>query len=144
MAGTSPHPNRTFKSPEELLACFEAYKDSLKAEATKWTVKRFVGKDGREVDDVPKLPLVLEGFYTWARLNGFGYIHQYLENKEGRYAEFVGIVNAIKQEIRADQITGGLIKQYDTSLTARLNNLAEKQDLDVNTKVTVSFKRKER
>jgi hypothetical protein len=38
----------------------------------------------------------------------------------------------IKREIRNDQISGGMVGQYNPSITQRLNNLTEKSDITTN------------
>ena len=42
-----------------------------------------------------------------------------------RYLEFTAICSRIRKEIREDQITGGMVGQYNASITQRLNNLKE-------------------
>jgi len=53
------------------------------------------------------------------------------------YDDFCEVCTRIKNEIREDQITGGILSFYNTSITQRLNNLVEKsevkiEDVDVN------------
>ena len=45
--------------------------------------------------------------------------------KVKRYLEFTAICSRIRKEIREDQITGGMVGQYNASITQRLNNLKE-------------------
>jgi hypothetical protein len=56
-------------------------------------------------------------------------VEQYFSNREGRYSAYVGICSRIKKEIRNDQIEGGMIGQYNPSITQRLNGLTEKTDV---------------
>jgi hypothetical protein len=73
-----------------------------------------------------EVPLTLEGFEIWT-LNKFGFhIEQYFKNVEKRYEEFVPICTHIRKEIRRDQIEGGMVGQYNASITQRLNGLTEK------------------
>jgi DNA polymerase II small subunit/DNA polymerase delta subunit B len=46
-------------------------------------------------------------------------------NRDKRYLEFTAICSRIRKEIREDQITGGMVGQYNASITQRLNNLKE-------------------
>jgi DNA polymerase II small subunit/DNA polymerase delta subunit B len=46
-------------------------------------------------------------------------------NRDKRYSEFTAICSRIRKEIREDQITGGMVGQYNASITQRLNNLKE-------------------
>jgi hypothetical protein len=58
-----------------------------------------------------------------------GIIHgldNYFANSRGRYKKFSSICRAIKEQIRQDQIEGGMAGMYNPSITQRLNNLVEK------------------
>jgi hypothetical protein len=58
-------------------------------------------------------------------------VKHYFDNKEGRYDEFGVICSRIKEEIRHDQITGGLLGNYNASITQRLNGLTDKKEVDI-------------
>lgn len=120
-----PHPSRIFKTPEELLEAWDGYKLSLSIEAEKWQKVQYVGKNGDRVVDNMKVPLTIEGFKRYCR-NYHGEVEQYFTNQDGYYDEFIGICRAIREEIREDQITGGLLGVYNPSITQRLNGLADK------------------
>ena len=49
----------------------------------------------------------------------------YLENTNKAYEDFCTISTRIRKEIRDDQIKGGMVGQYNPSITARLNALKE-------------------
>jgi hypothetical protein len=58
-----------------------------------------------------------------------GIIHgldNYFANSRGRYKKFSSICRAIKEQIRQDQIEGGMAGMYNPSITQRLNSLVEK------------------
>jgi hypothetical protein len=118
---------RIFESPEELEMAWVLYKESLKEKAKEWPIIQYVGKNGERVEDYPKLPLVLEGFYVWGH-DHYGTIKEYFLNREGRYDDFSTICTRIRDEIREDQITGGLLGKYNPSITQRLNGLTDKQE----------------
>lgn len=139
--GMYVHPERIFKTPQDLYDCFLKYVAFVKADALNWPKVQYVGKNGERVEDYPVLPLLRSGFTSWAYKNGYGTIHQYLENKDGYYAEFVETSAQILDEIRTQQVTGGLLKHFDTSLTARLNGLVEKTEVVQKGKVRVSWKK---
>jgi len=120
------HPTRIFKTPEELKAAFEEYKEHLKEKAKQWPKVQYVGRNGDRVEDYPKLPLTMEGFRVYCYDEGIGTVKHYFDNKDGYYDEFGVICSRIKEEIRNDQITGGLLGQYNPSITQRLNGLVEK------------------
>ena len=66
-----------------------------------------------------------------------GTVQHYFENTEKMYDNFCEVCTRIRNEIREDQITGGILSFYNASITQRLNNLVEKsevkiEDVDVN------------
>lgn len=143
MGFTAGH--KRYTQPEQIYALFKMYKDARKEEAKEWPKVQYVGKNGVRVEDYPKLPLTYDGFMVWCRNNGHGDIHQYFDNPkgadgQGRYNQFVEICTHIKQEIRDNQITGGLLGAYNNSITQRLNNLAENVNQHNTGTVKVSWK----
>jgi hypothetical protein len=113
-------------TPEEMYQLFEAYKASRKPrEIQKATVKGVVS-------EFHMPPLTMEGFdifvMNYEGIESKG-VEQYFSNREGRYLAYVDICTRIKREIRNDQIEGGMVGQYNTSITQRLNNLTEKTDV---------------
>lgn len=131
------HPTRIFKSPEALEKAWDEYKIFLSQDAKRWPKVQYVGKDGKRVEDYPKLPLVKEGFEVFCYKN-YGNVGQYFDNKGGYYADFVAVCSRIRTEIRQDQITGGLLGMYNPSITQRLNGLREvTQNENINHNVTI-------
>jgi hypothetical protein len=124
------HPTRIFKTPEELEKAFTEYKESLKEESKQWLKVQYVGKDGERVTDPQKVPYTLEGFKRYCRQH-YGEVHQYFINKDSLYTDFVPVCHAIKEEIRENQITGGLLGFYNPSITQRLNNLTDKVETTI-------------
>jgi hypothetical protein len=122
------HPSRIFKHPHELRDAFEEYKKHLTAKALEWANVQYVGREGMRVEDYPKLPLTMEGFSVFCYDRGIGTIRHYFSNTDGRYDEFCHICSRISEEIRDDQITGGLLGKYNASITQRLNGLVEKSE----------------
>ena len=124
------HPTRIFKTPEELENAWNLYKESLKQEALEWVKIQYVGKEGQRMEDPLKLPYTMDGFEVYCYKN-FGCVNHYFDNKEGYYNDFGTICSHIKKEIRANQITGGMLGIYNPSITQRLNNLVEKNETTV-------------
>ena len=118
------NPKRNFETPEDLYKAFSEYKESLKAESMKWGKVQYVGKDGNRVEDYPMMPYSLSGFKVFC-YDPYGTVEQYFVNKDKLYTEYVGICSRIKEEIRTNQITGGLLGFFNPSITQRLNNLKE-------------------
>jgi hypothetical protein len=126
-----PHPTRIFKKPEELLQAFEEYKENVKEQSNEWLKVQYVGKEGDRKEDAQKVPLTQEGFYIFCRKN-YGDVKEYFLNREERYNDFTTICTHIKEEIRNNQIIGGMLGFYNPSITQRLNNLKEQTDVTTN------------
>lgn len=121
------HPTRIFKTPEDVLKAFEEYKSDLLEQSNEWVKIQYVGKDGDRVAEPQKVPMTFEGFKRYCRKN-YGEVEQYFTNQDEYYNDFIGICRAIKEEIRENQIIGGLLNFYNPSITQRLNNLSEKTE----------------
>lgn len=133
------HPERIFKTPEDLYKAFEEYKANLLEEAKKFPKVQYVGKDGNRVVDYLPLPYTYEGFKVFC-YKDYGTIRQYFDNKDEYYSEFVHICSRIQEEIRNNQITGGMLGFYNPSITQRLNNLVERVQEDGSKDVTIKVK----
>lgn len=72
-------------------------------------------------------PLTQVGFRTFAADKGQS-VQDYFANYEGRYSAYTTICSRIEEAIRMDQIEGGMVGQYNPSITQRLNNLTERVD----------------
>jgi hypothetical protein len=74
-------------------------------------------------------PLTLEGFELYlAEKNIIEDVSHYFCNLDNRYENYVAICTRIRKAIRKDQIEGGMVGQYNPSITQRLNGLVEKTD----------------
>lgn len=128
------HPTRIFKDGKALEKAWDEFKIDLNEQSKEWPKIQYVGKDGEKKSDPQKLPLTLEGFYRFCR-NKYGDVKEYFLNREGRYDDFTTICHAIKDEIRENQIIGGLLGFYNPSITQRLNGLVDKTESNVNTSI---------
>jgi hypothetical protein len=113
---------RNLDSPEQLYELFERYKADVKANPRIKSV--FGGKEFEERAEPLERPLTMEGFevFCWDIV---GEVEQYFKNVDKRYSEYIPICSRIRKEIRNDQIEGGMVGQYNPSITQRLNNLKE-------------------
>lgn len=119
--------HKYIETPEKLYELFEEYKKSLKPrEIQKATPKGVVSEF-----HIP--PLTMSGFRTFGYKKGVT-IHHYFSNSENAYNEYRSICSHIEDEIRTDQIEGGMVGQFNPSITQRLNGLTEKQDVTTNGK----------
>lgn len=122
------HPSRIFQNPDELEEAWNNYKESRVKEAKEWAKIQYVGKDGDKKTDYPKLPLTMAGFEVYCYKN-HGTVHHYFDNKEGYFKDFGVICRMIKLEIRENQITGGLLNLFNSSITQRLQGLTDKSEV---------------
>jgi len=127
------HGERIFKTPEDLMQAFEEYKADLKEQAKEWLKVQYVGKEGDRVTDAQKVPMTFEGFKRYCRIH-HGEVLQYFVNQDNCYPNFITICLHIKEEIRENQIIGGLLGFYNPSITQRLNGLTEKSEQVVEVK----------
>lgn len=121
---------RIFETPEDLGKAWAAFKEDVKAQGAQWKRVQYVGKDGLKKEDPAKVPLTLEGFKRFCR-NNYGEVQHYFDNTDKAYEEFCVICRAIREEIREDQIIGGMLSFYNPSITQRLNGLVEKQETSI-------------
>jgi hypothetical protein len=119
------HPTRIFQDKDSLYKAWEEFKEDLKHQANEWVKVQYVGKDGTREVEPQKVPYTFEGFKRYCRLH-YGEVEQYFTNQDGYYNDFIGICRAIKEEIRENQIIGGLLGFHNPSITQRLNNLVER------------------
>lgn len=124
--------HKYIESPEIFEQLFNEYVESVKSKP------RFihqVDRSGKLVKIPQERPLTLEGFEIFVcthpntKFKGFtADLSHYFENKDNRYSDFVHICTRVKKQIRADQIEGGMVGQYNPSITQRLNGLTEKTE----------------
>lgn len=124
------HPTRIFQTPLDLENAFEKYKQSLNEESKEWLKVQYVGKEGERVTDPQKVPYTLEGFKRYCRKH-YGEVQHYFDNTDKYYDDFCVICRAIREEIRENQIIGGLLGFYNPSITQRLNGLTDKSEMTV-------------
>jgi hypothetical protein len=117
-------PNK-IESPEQLQELFEQYKKKTKSNP--FRVADYVGKEAQLVWREKEKPLTMEGFNVYVFKQGIASgLQNYFANTNGRYKRFLSICSHIREEIRQDQIEGGMAGMYNPSITQRLNNLVEK------------------
>lgn len=123
-----PKGTKYIETPEKMWELFIAYKTETKSNPRKKMV--FGGRDFTSDFELLERPLTFEGFYNYC-YEKIGCIDQYFENRDERYSDYIAICTRIKKEIRQDQIEGGLVGQYNPSITQRLNGLTDKSESKV-------------
>jgi hypothetical protein len=125
--------NKYIETPEKMWELFEAYRKEVKNNPRHIT--DFYGKDGEERIKPLERPLTLEGFENYVSdLDIISDLSQYFANTEQRYTEYQTICSRIRRTIKQDQIEGGMVGQYNPSITQRLNGLVDKQELKLEAK----------
>ena len=125
------------ETPEKMWELFQAYKKHEKSNPV--LKMEYRGKDAQQVYYELEPPLSMEGFECYvADQPGMPFgIDQYFSNQDGLYSDYMGICSRIRREIRNDQIKGGMVGIYNTSITQRLNNLVERTENRTHTKVVL-------
>lgn len=117
--------HKYIKTPEELWQLFEEYRKDVKDNPR---IKiEYVGKDGERVNTPIERPLIIEGFKCFC-FDRVGTIDHYLKNTDDAYTDYRPIITRIREEIRREQIDGGMLGAYNSNLTARINNLKEQSE----------------
>jgi hypothetical protein len=128
--GTSRGHGKYIETPEKMWEYFEAYRAGVKSNPRTKTV--FPGKDAIPQHEPLERPLTLEGFENWCADAGIiEDLSNYFANTKGNYSDYSTICSRIRRVIRQDQIEGGMVGQYNASITQRLNSLVDKQENQV-------------
>jgi hypothetical protein len=70
--------------------------------------------------------LTVEGLNVFAYDNGIMTdLKDYFSNRDGRYEQYVPTIARIREAVRLDQVSGGMVGIYNANLTARLNGITE-------------------
>lgn len=114
--------HKYIETPEKLYEVFEAYKANRKPRE----IQKATATGVKSEWHTP--PLTMEGFEVYGYSIGVT-VENYFHNRNDAYNEYYTICQRIKREIRNDQIEGGMVGQYNPSITQRLNGLTEKTDV---------------
>lgn len=117
--------HKYIETPEKLYSLFEDYKKDVKSNPRHRKVtgnKNFIISEEKL-----ERPLTMDGFEVFCAKNGFT-VNHYFDNQNDAYKDYCTICLLIKKEIRQDQIEGGMVGQYNPSITQRLNGLKEQTE----------------
>jgi hypothetical protein len=115
---------RKIESPDNLMEMFQSYKSYVKENPRyKYVMNQ---RSGDMMAEPLECPLSIDGFEVYCYNKFQCTVSHYMDNSNKAYNDFCAISAHIKKEIRQDQIAGGMVGQYNASLTARLNGLTEK------------------
>jgi len=126
--------NKYIETPEKLLSLWDEYKQSVDNDSIEQATSR-----GDVVSVNVKNPLLRSGFEAFVfRKYGFN-VCQYLDNQDNAYTEYLGVITCIRKEWETDQISGTMTGRYKApNLTARLNGLVDKKEIEQNTNINAS------
>ena len=123
--------NKYIESPEKFWELFVEYKEHTKKKSNLRTKREYVGKFGEEKDTPLETPLTIEGFENYVADKGIiNDLGDYFANTNNNYKEYSTICTRVKRVIRQDQIEGGMVGQYNSSITQRINGLTDKIQID--------------
>lgn len=123
--------HKYIETPERLYEMWEAYKLQVKSNPRyKYVMAQ---KTGEMVKEPLECPLTQVGFeaFCYAKFNVS--VNSYFDNRDKAYDEYSTICIRIVNERKDDQITGGMVGQYNASITQRLNGLSENVNSTVKT-----------
>lgn len=129
--------HKYIETPEKLLEMFEDFKTFTKSNPR--FRHQLCQRTGEMVKEPLEVPLTMEGFKVYSYNKFKVTVDHYFKNSEGAYEEYRPICTHIKDEIRQDQIQGGMVGQYNPSITQRLNGLVEKTQTEQDGKIEVVF-----
>lgn len=129
--------NKYVEKPETLLEWFNEYKEYTKANPR--YRHQLCQRTAEMVKEPLEVPLTIEGFEIYCYENHKVTLHHYFNNTDNAYEDYRTICLYIKKLIRNDQIQGGLVGQYNPSITQRLNGLVEKTQVEQDGKIEVVF-----
>lgn len=97
---------------------------------------------GKVVQVPIERPLVLSEFYTWVDATYNKVIHQYFDNLQGRYNDYLGVITRIKNNRDSDVTVGALTGIYNSNISVRILGLTDKQELKQEIKAEVKTESK--
>ena len=132
-----------FKTPEELAKKAEGYFQHCdthpiriyqrKAAGASQSAKAGSGVKSDEGEMYVDRPYTLDGLSLWCGIADWQDYRAYHKDDE-----FSVVIRTLEMRVRDRQVTGAMVKVYDSNLTARLNGLADvkRQEFDDNNKQT--------
>lgn len=127
--GTKKGLTKYIEDPQTIFDWFNEYRNWCKSNPR--LVHEYHGKDGEERIKPLERPLTHEGFLNFCWEKKSIDINKYYYNVDDKYTDYVSIITRVKEIIRQDQIEGGVVGQYNSNLTARLNGLVDKKETEV-------------
>ena len=93
--------------------------------------------DGQTIEQEPvSRPYTLDGLCLWCNILTPWATFKRDCGRRADAEQFAIVINACEQCVRDQQVTGAMIGIYSERLTARLNGITDKQELEVNSRQT--------
>lgn len=130
--------NKYIESPEKMWELFVAYKKEVKENPI--IVKDWVGKDAAAVYREKERPLTMVGFECYVMEHTpitYPDLTRYFSNQEDAYTEYLTITSRISNEIKNDQLNGGMTMIFSQNLTARMNGLVDHKKTELNATLNI-------
>jgi len=119
---------RKFETPEILWQHYQDYRLDILMNPI--YVKKWVGKDAKEVKEAHFEPPTWRGFEAYLFEEGIAVnLDRYRRNVEGAYEDFIGIVRAIGADMFRKKFFGASIGIYQHNIIARELGLADVQEV---------------
>lgn len=133
-----------FARPEDVWSCFLDYFDMCaaspiaigsKKQASRKQTKKF-GEEtaAKNVNETAPRPMTLYGFCAFANIPEWHTFKDNYKHKRG----FPEVIERIELIIKSQQVEGAMVGLYNSNLTARLNGIADRQDVTTNGKEIAS------
>jgi hypothetical protein len=125
------HPTRKLKTSEELLDLWNEYKEWRKNQGR--SVPTLNQRTGEVIYMLHFPPLTLESFMAWTvneKAWGIGSIDNYIDNQDGLYEDFRGVVTHMKREAKSDRFDGAAVGQFKEGLINRFDGYSERQHIE--------------
>jgi hypothetical protein len=118
---------KNIETPEILYDLFVEYKTYAKENPKKENF--YNAKEGKEISITREIPYTMVGFENFVFSKGIiSTLVNYFADSNNAYGKYSSICSRIRAEIKQDQIDGGMVGIYNTSITQRLNGLVDKQE----------------
>lgn len=133
-----------FKTPDELEKLAEEYfawceANPIKIYKRKDASARQAAKNGSSAGSAENemyitRPYTLDGFCLWSNIGDWT---SFKSSAAYQSDEFRGVIYAIEQTIRDQQVSGAMVGMYNSNLTARLNGIADTTKTEATVKAEV-------
>lgn len=115
--------HKYIETPEKMWELFMEYVNHTKSRSR--NIEKATPKGVVVESHTP--PLTMSGFRVYGHTKGVT-VHHYFSNSDDSYNEYRSICSRIEDCIRQDQVEGGMVGQYNPSITQRLNGLTDKTE----------------